>query len=142
MPLTHPIANVIVLPAMILPRPCPAYYYGGLPIKGTRRKGNLRIEDNILFFTVPETKAGEAIDLKIPFSAMEKIFLTRDNYYGSDTVIFNLSFHNEQGKSFTIRFAPTIIIPRRRIFLQQQWFEFLSQTIPAPKKSKSHSKNK
>ena len=127
---------------MILPRPCPAYYYGGLPVKGTRRKGHLQIENNILFFTVPETKAGEAIDLKIPFSAMEKIYLTRDNYYGSDTVIFNLTFHNEQGKSFTIRFAPSIIIPRRRIALQQQWFDFLSQVIPTPAKGARRSSSK
>jgi hypothetical protein len=117
---------------MMSPRPCPAYYYGGLPVKGARRKGSLRIEGDTLLFNVPGGKKGEAIDLQIPFSAMEKIVLTRDNYYGSDTVLFNLAFRNEQGKSFTLRFAPTIIIPRRRIALQQQWFEFLSQAIPAP----------
>jgi hypothetical protein len=114
------------------PKPCPAYYYGGLPIKGTRRKGRLRIEGNLLFFAVPKSRGGEAIDLKIPFSAMERIFLTRDNYYGSDTVIFNLTFCDEQGKTFTLRFAPTIIIPRRRIALQQQWFAFLTQAIKEP----------
>ncbi len=105
------------------------YYYGGLPVKGTRRKGHLRIEVNHLFFQVPKSKKGEAIDLKIPFSAMEEISLTRDNYYGSDTVIFNLTFRADEGKSFTIRFAPSIIIPRRRIALQQQWFAFLEQAI-------------
>jgi hypothetical protein len=119
---------------MAIPRPCPLYYYGGLPIKGTRRKGRLRIEGGLLFFTVPKGKGGEAIDFKIPFSAMEKISLTRDNYYGSDTVIFNLTFRDEQGKTFTLRFAPSIIIPRRRIALQQQWFDFLTQAIKEPTK--------
>jgi len=122
----------MVRAAMIPPRPCPAYYYGGLPIKGTRRKGHLQVEGDVLFFTVPKGKGGEAIDLKIPFSKMGKIFLTRDNYYGSDTILFNLTFRDEQGKSFTLRFAPTIIIPRRRIALQQQWFDFLTQAIPSP----------
>jgi hypothetical protein len=117
---------------MINPRPCPAYYYGGLPIKGARRKGRLRIEGDVLLFKVPKGKGGEAIDLQIPFSAMEKIVLTRDNYYGSDTVIFNLTFRNEQGKTFTIRFAPSIVIPRRRIALQQQWLTFLTQAIKEP----------
>ncbi|HEX9949721.1 MAG TPA: hypothetical protein VGB29_06150 [Thermodesulfobacteriota bacterium] len=115
--------------AMAIPRPCPMYYYGGLPVKGARRKGRLRIEGNLLSFKVPKGKGGEAIDLGIPFSAMEKIFLTRDNYYGSDTVLFNLTFRDEQEKSFTLRFAPSIIIPRRRIALQQQWFAFLTQAI-------------
>jgi hypothetical protein len=105
------------------------YYYGGLPVKGTRRRGRLRIEGKLLFFQVPKGKGGEAIDLKIPFSAMEKISLTRDNYYGSDTVLFNLTFRADEGRPFTLRFAPTIIIPRRRIALQQQWFAFLSQVI-------------
>jgi hypothetical protein len=125
---------------MISPRPCPAYYYGGLPIKGTRRKGSLRIEEDALLFKVPKGKGGEAIDLKIPFSAMEKIVLTKDNYYGSDTVLFNLAFRDEQGKSFTLRFAPTIIIPRRRIALQEQWFAFLTQAIPSPAKSTHRSR--
>ena len=108
------------------------YYYGGLPVQGTRRKGRLRIEGDELLFKVPKGKRGEAIDLKIPFSHMEKIVLTRDNYYGSDTTIFNLTFRAEQGKSFTLRFAPSIIIPRRRIALQQQWFEFLERAIKGP----------
>ena len=108
------------------------YYYGGLPVKGARRKGRLRVEGKTLLFKVPRRKGGEAIDLGIPFSAMKKIVLTRDNYYGSDTVIFNLTFCDEQGKTFTIRFAPSIIIPRRRIALQQQWFEFLEQAVKEP----------
>jgi hypothetical protein len=69
---------------------------------------------------------------------MERITRTRDNYYGSDTVLFNLTFRDEQGKPFTIRFAPTIIIPRRRIALQQQWFDFLTQAIPSQAKSTRH----
>jgi hypothetical protein len=116
------------------------YYYGGLPIKGTRRKGRLRLEGKLLSFQVPRGKGGEAIDFKIPFSTMEKISLTRDNYYGSDTVIFNLTFRAEQGRSFTLRFAPTIIIPRRRLALQQQWFAFLSQAIKGPKKAAHRSR--
>jgi hypothetical protein len=108
------------------------YYYGGLPVKGTRRKGRLRIEGDTLLFKVPKGKGGEAIDLTIPFYKMEKIVLTRDNYYGSDTVIFNLTFHDEKGKAFTLRFAPSIIIPRRRIALQQQWFDFLTDVINSP----------
>jgi hypothetical protein len=126
--------------AMAIPRPCPMYYYGGLPIKGTRRKGRLRIEGDLLFFKVPQGKGGEAIDFKIPFSAMERIFLTRDNYYGSDTVIFNLTFRDEQGKAFTLRFAPSIIIPRRRIALQQQWFAFLTQALKGPAKGAPRSR--
>ncbi|OGP52698.1 MAG: hypothetical protein A2Y65_07235 [Deltaproteobacteria bacterium RBG_13_52_11] len=125
----------MVLSAMIAPRPCHTYYYGGLPIKGSRRKGRLWVEGNLLFFTVPKGKGGEEIDLKIPFPNIEKIALTRDNYYGSDTVLFNLSFRDQQGKSFTLRFAPIIIIPRRRIALQQQWFDFLTQAINAPAKA-------
>jgi hypothetical protein len=89
----------------------------------------------MLYFTVPQGKGGEKIDLKIPFSRMENISLTRDNYYGSDTVLFNLTFHDEQRKSFTLRFAPIIIIPRRRIALQEQWFDFLNQTINASAKA-------
>ncbi|OGP82426.1 MAG: hypothetical protein A2Z08_02480 [Deltaproteobacteria bacterium RBG_16_54_11] len=118
------------------------YYYGGLPIKGARRKGRLRIEGKVLFFKVPKGKGGEEVDLKIPFPTMEKITLTRDNYYGSDTVLFNLTFRHEQGKSFTLRFAPSIIIPRRRIALQQQWFEFLTQAINAPPKGAPRSSTK
>jgi hypothetical protein len=93
----------------------------------------MRSEGDELLFKVPKGKGGEAIDLKIPFSHMEKICITRDNYYGSDTVLFNLTFRDEQGKTFTLRFAPSIIIPRRRIALQQQWFAFLTQVIhPQP----------
>jgi hypothetical protein len=116
------------------------YYYGGLPIKGARRKGRLRIEGDTLLFNVPGGKKGDAIDLTIPFSQMERITRTRDNYYGSDTVLFNLTFRDEQGKTFTIRFAPTIIIPRRRIALQQQWFEFLTHVIPSPAKGTRRSR--
>jgi hypothetical protein len=89
----------------------------------------------MLYFTVPKGKGGEEINLKIPFPNIEKIALTRDNYYGSDTCLFNLSFRDEQGKSFTLRFAPIIIIPRRRIALQEQWFDFLSQIINASAKA-------
>jgi len=83
----------------------------------------------VLFFTVPEEKGGEEIDLRVPFSKMDKISLTRDNYYGSDTVLFNLTFRDQHEKSFTLRFAPIAIIPRRRIALQNKWFDFLSQAI-------------
>ena len=107
------------------------YYYGGLPVKGARRKGRLWVEGAMVRFQVSESKKGEKIDLKIPFSSMEKISLTRDNYYGSDTVLFNLTFQDQQGKSFTLRFAPITIVPRRRIALQQQWFDFLSKAIPS-----------
>jgi len=107
------------------------YYYGGLPIKGSRRKGRLWVEEEQLFFQVPASKKGERIDLTIPFARMEKISLTRDNYYGSDTVLFNLTFRDQGGKAFTLRFAPVTIVPRRRIALQQQWFAFLTQTIPS-----------
>jgi hypothetical protein len=86
----------------------------------------------MFFFQVPEGKCGERIDLKIPFSRMEKISRTRDNYYGSDTVLFNLTFRDQGGKSFTLRFAPITIVPRRRIALQEQWFAFLTEAIKAP----------
>lgn len=85
----------------------------------------------MFFFQVPEGKGGEAIDLQIPFSRMEKIVLSRDNYYGSDTILFNLTFRDQQGKSFTLRFAPITVIPRRRIALQGQWFAFLTEAINA-----------
>jgi hypothetical protein len=111
------------------PRACKAYYYGGLPIKGTRRKGKLWIEGRTLRFSVPEGKGGEKIDLKIPFPRMEKIFLTRDNYYGADTLLFNLTFQDEKEKTFTLRFAPVAWIPRRRIALQKQWFDYLAHLI-------------
>ena len=113
------------------PQPCKTYYYGGLPVKGSRRKGRLWVEGDILFFQVPEGKEGEKIDLKIPFSSMQKVALTRDNYYGSDTVLFNLTFRDQRGKSFTLRFAPITIIPRRRIALQEQWFAFLTEAVPS-----------
>ena len=111
------------------PRSCHAYYYGGLPVKGLRRKGRLRVEEDILCFEVPEGKGGKKIDLKIPFSRMEKIFLTRDNYYGADTVLFNLTFRDPDEKSYTLRFAPIALIPRRRIALQQEWFDYLAKAV-------------
>ena len=111
------------------PKPCHAYYYGGLPVKGSRRKGRLRVEADVLYFEVPEGKGGEKIDLKIPFSRMEKIFLTRDNYYGADTVLFNLAFRDPDEKSYTLRVAPITLIPRRRIALQQEWFDYLAKAI-------------
>ena len=116
------------------------YYYGGLPIKGSRRKGRLWVEGDILFFQVPEGKEGEKIDLKIPFSSMQKVALTRDNYYGSDTVLFNLTFRDQRGKSFTLRFAPITIIPRRRIALQEQWFAFLTEAVPSSAQASPRSK--
>ena len=108
---------------------CNAYYYGGLPCKGSRRKGHLRIEGDMFCFEVPEGKEGEKIDLKIPFSTMEKIFLSQDNYYGTDTVLFNLTFHDQTQKTFTLRFAPIAIVPRRRITLQKEWFDYLTKVI-------------
>ena len=60
---------------------------------------------------------------------MDRLFLTRDNNYGSDTVLFNLAFQAESGKSFTLRFAPITIIPRRRIALQEEWFKYLTGSI-------------
>lgn len=113
----------------MIPKPCKAYYYGGLPVKGTRRKGRLCVEGETLCFHVPEGKRWERIDLRIPFSKMEKIFLTRDNYYGTDTTLFNLTFRDEDGKSFTLRFAPVTLIPRRRIALQKEWFDYLASLI-------------
>ncbi len=111
------------------PKPCYAYYYGGLPVKGSRRKGRLRIEEDVICFEVPEGKGSEKIDLKIPFSRTEKISLTRDNYYGADTVLFNLTFRDEAQKSFTLRFAPIALIPRRRIALQKEWFDYLAKAV-------------
>ena len=117
-------------------KPCFAYYYGGLPFKGTRRKGRLWVEKDVFNFEVPEGKGREKINLKIPFSRTEKIFLTRDNYYGSDTVLFNLTFRDEAEKTFTLRFAPIALIPRRRIALQKRWFDYLAEAInPAGKAS-------
>jgi hypothetical protein len=111
------------------PKPCNAYYYGGLPVKGSRRKGRLWIEADKLHFEAPEGKGRERIKLEIPFSKMEKIFLTRDNYYGADTVLFNLTFRNQTEQSFSLRFAPVVLIPRRRIALQKAWFDYLTQAI-------------
>jgi hypothetical protein len=116
----------------MVPKSCKAYYYGGLPIKGTRRKGRLWAEGETLCFNVPEGKGGEKIDLRIPFSKMEKIFLTRDNYYGTDTTLFNLTFRDEDGKPFTLRFAPVTLIPRRRIALQKEWFGYLAVALSRP----------
>ena len=113
----------------MLPKPCHAYYYGGLPFKGSRRKGRLWVEGEVLFFKVPEGKGDEKIDLEIPLSKLEEIFLTQDNYYGTDTVLFNLAFRDQNGKSFTLRFAPIALIPRRRIALQREWFDYLSKAI-------------
>jgi hypothetical protein len=119
--------NAILL--IMVPKPCKAYYYGGLPVKGTRRKGRLWLEGEAFCFHVPEGKEGERINLSIPFGRMEKVFLTRDNYYGTDTTLFNLAFRDENGKSFTLRFAPVTIIPRRRIALQKAWFDYLASRI-------------
>ncbi len=114
---------------MMTLKPCRAYYYGGLPVKGSRRKGRLSLESDKITFEVPGGKAAERIHLEIPWSSMEKIFLTRDNYYGTDTVLFNLAFHDQAGKSFTLRFAPIAIIPRRRMALQKEWFDYLAKAI-------------
>ena len=114
---------------MTPPKPAQLYYYGGLPIGGARRKGRLWIEAEVFCFQVLEGKGTERIDLKVPFSRMEKIYLTRDNYYGSDTVLFNLTFRDETERSFTLRFAPVALIPRRRIALQKHWFDYLTSVV-------------
>jgi hypothetical protein len=114
---------------LMTPKPCHAYYYGGLPVKGSRRKGRLWVETDKVAFEAPEGKGGERIHLQIPFSKMEKIFLSRDNYYGTDTVLFNLTFRNQAEQSFTLRFAPIALIPRRRIAIQKAWFDYLAQAI-------------
>lgn len=119
----------------MIPKSCRAVYYGGLPVKGARRKGRLSVKEDVIWFKVPEGKGGEKIDLKIPLSRTEKVFLTRDNYYGADTVIFNLAFRNENEKSYTMRFAPIAIIPRRRIALQKKWFDYLAEAINADGKA-------
>ena len=113
----------------MLPKACRAYYYGGLPVKGSRRKGRLWVDGDVLFFTVPGGKGGEEIDVKIPLSRIDRIFLTRDNYYGSDTVLFNLAFRDQAEKSFILRVAPIALIPRRRIALQREWFDYLTEAI-------------
>lgn len=111
------------------PRSCYAYYYGGLPFKGPVRKGRLRVREGMFIFEVPEGGGGEKIDLKIPFSKMEKIFLTRDNNYGGDTILLNITFRDQAERSFTLRFAPIALIPRRRIALQNEWFNYLAKAI-------------
>ncbi len=113
----------------MVPRSCKAYYYGGLPVRGTRRQGRLWLEGETLAFFVPEGKEGERIDLRIPFGRMESVFLTRDNFYGTDTTLFNLTFRDEHEKAFTLRFAPVAILPRRRIALQKVWFDYLTSRI-------------
>jgi len=113
----------------MIPKSCRAVYYGGLPVKGSRRKGRLSVKENVICFEVPEGKGGEKIDLKIPFSKIEKVFLTRDNYYGADTVLFNLTFRDEAEKTFTLRFAPIALIPRRRIAIQKEWLDYLAKAI-------------
>ncbi len=110
------------------PKHCRVYYYGGLPTKGSRRKGRMWVEANQFYFEIPEGKGGERIHLKIPFSEMLKVSLSRDNYYGVDTVLFNLTFR-DQAESFTLRFAPNTLIPRRRIALQKEWFDYLANAI-------------
>src|SRR4030043_719455 len=117
------------------PKPCHAYYYGGLPVKGSRRKGRLSVKEDVICFEVPEGKGGEKIDLRIPFSRTEKIFLTRDNYYGADTILFNLTFRDEAEKTFTVRFAPIALIPRRRIALQKEWLDYLAKAVNPEGKS-------
>jgi hypothetical protein len=87
------------------------------------------VEANQFWFEVPQGKGGERIQLKIPFSEMSKIFLTRDHYYGVDTVLFNLTFRDQGEQSFTLRFAPIALIPRRRIALQKQWYDYLANAI-------------
>ena len=119
----------------MIPKSCRAVYYGGLPVKGSRRKGRLSVKENIICFDVPEGKGGEKIDLRIPFSRTEKIFLTRDNYYGADTVLFNLTFRDEAEKTFTVRFAPIALIPRRRIALQKEWLDYLAKAVNPEGKS-------
>jgi hypothetical protein len=89
----------------------------------------MRVEDSKLCFVVPARKENERIDLEIPFSRMEKIVLTRDNYYGTDTVIFNLTFRDQTNQPFTLRFAPVFFIPRRRIAYQKLWYDYLAKVI-------------
>ena len=111
------------------PKSCHAYYYGGLPVGDPRRKGRLRIVEEAFLFEIPEGKGADETHLRVPLSKMEKIFLTRDNNYGSDTDLLNLTFRDEQGKRFTLRFAPITLVPRRRIALQKEWMDYLTQAI-------------
>jgi hypothetical protein len=99
----------------------------------------LGIKEDKLCFEVPEGKRVERIHLEIPLSRMDKIFLTRDNYYGTDTVLFNLTFRNQVDQSFTLRFAPVALIPRRRIALQKEWFDYLAKSINALGRSSPRS---
>jgi hypothetical protein len=124
---------------MMPPRSCNAYYYGGLPVKGARRKARLWVEEDRLNFEAPEGKENDKIDLEIPISKMDEVFLSRDNYYGADTVLFNLTFRDQAEQSFTLRFAPIALIPRRRIALQQEWFSYLANVIKPAGKSSSLS---
>jgi hypothetical protein len=87
------------------------------------------VEANQFYFEIPEGKGGQRIQLEIPFSRMEKVFLSRDNYYGVDTVLFNLTFRNPKEEFFNLRFAPIALIPRRRIALQKEWFDYLAKAI-------------
>jgi hypothetical protein len=119
----------------MIPRSCRVVYYGGLPVKGSRRRGRLSVEGENIRFAVPGGGGGEKIDLKIPFPRTEKIFLTRDNYYGADTVLFNLTFRDEAEKTFTLRFAPIALIPRRRIALQKEWLDYLAKAVNPEGKS-------
>lgn len=89
----------------------------------------MSLEPDKLTFEIPGGKGGEGIQLEIPWPKMEKIFLTRDNYYGTDTVLFNLTFRDDAEQSFTLRFAPVTMIPRRRMALQKLWFNYLAKAI-------------
>ncbi len=89
----------------------------------------MSLEADKFTFEIPGGKGGEGIHLEIPWPKMEKIFLTRDNYYGTDTILFNLTFRNDAEQSFTLRFAPIAIIPRRRMALQRQWFNYLAKAV-------------
>jgi len=89
----------------------------------------MRVEENKFCFAVPARKENERIDLEIPFSRVEKIMLTRDNYYGTDTMIFNLTFRDQTNQPFTLRFAPIFFIPRRRIAYQKLWYDYLAKAI-------------
>ena len=91
--------------------------------------GRLSLQPDKFSFEAPGGKGGERIHLEIPLSKMEKVFLTRDNYYGTDTVLFNLTFRDQAEQSFTLRFAPIAIIPRRRMALQKEWFNYLAKAI-------------
>ncbi len=102
-------------------------------MKGSRRKGRIWVKGDTFYLKAPKGKKGDEIDMKIPFVRIDDLFLSRDNYYGADTVLFNLTFRDEGGKTYTARFAPVTFIPRRRIALQQRWFEFLKYAISQTK---------